>query len=68
MNKWIKCKDKLPNFEEEVIYFKDGFMDIGILKQIDVNGPAFGPAESDNIYEYDVSHWRELPEVPRDVS
>lgn len=67
---WIKCKDKLPPFVEDVLLFFDSSMAVGYLREkhgsettwdiIDESGCGIG-AHSKPLY------WMPLPDAPKDV-
>ena len=75
--KWINVEDKLPEFKKEVLcswYECEGGISIGILDEVrHIQNGTVDYLEKDwTLYssigkmEYDVTHWMELPEVPKE--
>ena len=59
---WIKCSDRLPEFNKEVLVTNGKFIYIGELWENDYGFVSAG--EFMRIYK--VTHWMPLPELPKE--
>jgi len=65
---WISVKDRLPNFDIEVVtYESDGFYRIGYLMEDPINNSKGNWFGAEGI-EFFPSHWMPLPEPPAEES
>lgn len=80
---WIKCSDRMPEYNQDVLYCVDGHIYLGWLRQRErdkkrIKGnTVFLPGDDEWVQDSDccyggysvksVSHWMELPETPKDI-
>lgn len=66
--KWISVKDRLPNKNQKVLIFLDGYSHrnhIDLVSFIGINGSYyFWDADEYGYEENEVTHWMELPKPP----
>lgn len=68
---WISVKDKLPQVEDKVLFYSDGYgIRFGYRQATFANNPKKPrPIKwvvySSNHYRTDVTHWMPLPEPPK---
>jgi hypothetical protein len=61
MSEWISIKDRLPEFNKNVLFYgKDKVLRIGALYR---HSHKF-ISDGDKFYVSDVPHWMPLPELP----
>lgn len=61
MSEWIKCSDKMPELDTEVLAV-DGWGDIGIGQFRDSRGAVYFSDLGDSLA--DPTHWQPLPAPP----
>jgi hypothetical protein len=64
MSEWISVKDRLPEFDQDVlIYRKDG-----LIMMADFPGEFYTYRDTDgHSIERDVTHWMPLPDAPSPI-
>ena len=58
-NGWISCKDELPLGCDVLVYYNQGYVDIGYY------GIGAWYIRGNSFEEVAVSHWQPLPELPK---
>lgn len=70
MSKWISVKDKLPPVDEKVLVIWSGQVEMAILESEQNNWQEYPNGDfqchEDNQSGYEVTHWMELPEPPKE--
>lgn len=65
-NKWIKCEDRMPEKEIDILIFDDGLVKFGIYSS-DYCGDKFFTTNFEKwLKTTNVTHWMELPEAPNE--
>ena len=72
--KWISVKDRLPKLRQEVLVWYDNGYEVAYLQKFEppkLQYPQFNNVEMfewcfGDFEDFDVTHWQELPEPPKE--